>query len=100
MEIVTEVLTDFEKRTKMTKYKDKDHLKLIEGEGEKDAISSETFDFLVEEASLALLARWFPKNPPTNVDDYQKWVEIAVADASAVVSHLIEKKFIGEADPL
>lgn len=100
MEIVTEVLTDFEKRTKMTKDKEKEHLKLIEGEGGKDAVSSETFDFLVEEASLALLARWFPKNPPTNEDDYQKWVEIAVADASAVISHLIEKKFIGETQPL
>ena len=100
MEIVTEVLTDFEKRTKMTKDKEKDHLTLIEGEGEKDAISPETFDFLVEEASLALLARWFPKNPPTNEDDYQKWVEIAVADASAVISHLIDKNFIGETQPL
>jgi hypothetical protein len=100
MEIVTEVLTDFEKRTKMTKDKEKEHLTLIEGEGEKDAISPETFDFLVEEASLALLARWFPKNPPTNEDDYQKWVEIAVADASAVISHLIDKKFIGETQPL
>jgi hypothetical protein len=100
MEIVTEVLTDFEKRTKMTKDKEKEHLTLIEGEGEKDAVSPETFDFLVEEASLALLARWFPKNPPTNEDDYQKWVEIAVADASAVISHLIDKKFIGETQPL
>lgn len=96
MEIVTEVLTDFEKRKKMTKDKEKDYLKVIEGEGKKDAVSSETFDFLVEEASLALLARWFPKNPPKDEVDYQKWVEIAVEDATAVISHLIEKKFIGE----
>ncbi len=96
MEIVTEVLMDFEKRKKMTKDKEKDYLKVIEGEGKKDAVSTETFDFLVEEASLALLARWFPKNPPTDEVDYQRWVEIAVEDATAVISHLIEKKFIGE----
>jgi len=100
MEIVTEVLTDFEKEEKMTKDKEKDYLKVIEGEGKKDAVSSETFDFLVEEASLALLARWFPKNPPKDEVDYQKWVEIAVEDATAVITHLIEKKFIGEDVPL
>jgi hypothetical protein len=80
----------------MTKDKETSHLKLVEGEGEKEVVSPETFDFLVEEASLALLARWFPKNPPTDENDYQQWVEIAVADASAVISHLIDKKFIGE----
>jgi hypothetical protein len=98
MEIVTEVLTDFEKKEKMTKDKEKDHLTLIEGEGQKDAVSTDTFDFLVEEASLALLARWFPKNMPTDENDYQRWVEIAVEDATAVIAHLIEKKFIGEAE--
>ena len=96
MEIVTEVLMDFEKRKKMTKDREKNYLKVIEGEGKKDAVSTETFDFLVEEASLALLARWFPKNPPTDENDYQRWVEIAVEDATAVISHLIEKKVIGE----
>jgi len=96
MEIVTEVLTDFEKEEKMTKDKEKDYLKVIEGEGKKDAVSSETFDFLVEEASLALLARWFPNKPPTDKADYEKWVEIAVDDATAVITHLIDKKFIGE----
>ena len=80
----------------MTKDKETGHLKLVEGEGEKELVSPETFDFLVEEASLALLARWFPKNPPTNEEDYQRWVEIAVEDATAVITHLIEKKFIGE----
>jgi hypothetical protein len=98
MEIVTEVLTDFEKEEKMTKDKEKDHLTLIEGEGQKDAVSTDTFDFLVEEASLALLARWFPKNMPTDENDYQRWVEIAVEDATAVITHLIENKFIGEAE--
>ena len=96
MEIVTEVLTDFEKRTKMTEDKEKEHLTLINGGGEKDAVSTETFDFLVEEASLALLARWFPNKPPTDKADYEKWVEIAVDDATAVITHLIDKKFIGE----
>ena len=100
MEIVTEVLTDFEKRKKMTEDKEKEHLTLINGGGEKDAVSPETFDFLVEEASLALLARWFPKNPPKDNNDYEQWVEIAVADASAVISHLIDKKFIGEGGAL
>ena len=80
----------------MTKDKETSHLKLVEGEGEKEVVSPETFDFLVEEASLALLARWFPKNPPKDENDYEQWVEIAVADASAVISHLIDKKFIGE----
>ena len=80
----------------MTKDKETSHLKLVEGEGEKEVVSPDTFDFLVEEASLALLARWFPKNPPTDEADYQRWVEIAVEDATAVITHLIEKKFIGE----
>ena len=80
----------------MTKDKETGHLKLVEGEGEKEVVSPETFDFLVEEASLALLARWFPKNPPTDENDYQRWVEIAVEDATAVITHLIEKKFRGE----
>ena len=80
----------------MTKDKETSHLKLVEGEGEKEVVSPETFDFLVEEASLALLARWFPKNLPANKADYEKWLEIAVEDASAVISHLIDKKFIGE----
>jgi hypothetical protein len=84
----------------MTKDKETSHLKLVEGEGEKEVVSPETFDFLVEEASLALLARWFPKNPPTDENDYQRWVEIAVEDATAVITHLIEKKFIGEDVPL
>ena len=80
----------------MTKDTETGHLKLVEGEGDKEVVSPETFDFLVEEASLALLARWFPKNPPTDEVDYQRWVEIAVEDATAVITHLIEKKFIGE----
>ena len=80
----------------MTKDKETSHLKLVNGEGEKEVVSPETFDFLVEEASLALLARWFPKNLPTDKADYEKWLEIAVEDASAVISHLIDKKFIGE----
>ena len=84
----------------MTKDKETSHLKLVNGEGEKEVVSPETFDFLVEEASLALLARWFPKNPPKDEVDYQKWVEIAVEDATAVITHLIEKKFIGEDVPL
>lgn len=80
----------------MTKDKETSHLKLVNGEGEKEVVSPETFDFLVEEASLALLARWFPKNPPANKDDYEKWLEIAVDDATAVITHLIDKKYIGE----
>jgi hypothetical protein len=80
----------------MTKDKETGHLKLVKGEGEKEVVSPETFDFLVEEASLALLARWFPKNPPKNKADYEKWLEIAVDDATAVITHLIDKKFIGE----
>ncbi len=80
----------------MTKDKETSHLKLVNGEGEKEVVSPETFDFLVEEASLALLARWFPKNLPANKADYEKWLEIAVDDATAVITHLIDKKFIGE----
>ena len=80
----------------MTKDKETSHLKLVNGEGEEEVVSPETFDFLVEEASLALLARWFPNKPPTDKADYEKWVEIAVDDATAVITHLIDKKFIGE----
>lgn len=80
----------------MTKEKKTSHLKVVKGESEKEVVSPETFDFLVEEASLALLARWFPNKPPTDKADYEKWVEIAVDDATAVITHLIDKKFIGE----
>ena len=80
----------------MTKDKETGHMKLVNGEVVKEVVSPETFDFLVEEASLALLARWFPNKPPTDKADYEKWVEIAVDDATAVITHLIDKKFIGE----
>ena len=54
---------------------------------------SEMEEFLIEEVATALLKRWFPKRLPVG-DDFEKWTEIALADATAVVKHLVEKQII------
>ena len=54
---------------------------------------SEMEEFLIEEVATALLKRWFPKRLPVG-DDFEKWTEIALADSTAVVKHLIEKQIL------
>lgn len=43
---------------------------------------------LVQEVSFALMKWWFPNRLPVG-DDYQRWVEISLKDAEAVVTHLM-----------
>lgn len=43
---------------------------------------------LTQEIAFALLKWWFPNRLPTG-DDYQKWVEISLKDATAVTEHLV-----------
>jgi len=50
---------------------------------------------LVEEAAYALMKRWFPNRLPTG-EDYLKWVEISVADATAVVEHFVDSGILTE----
>lgn len=52
---------------------------------------------LVQEAATALMQRWFPGRLPTG-EDFEKWTEIALADASAVIAHFIERGIIVEAE--
>lgn len=43
---------------------------------------------LIQEVSFALMKWWFPNRLPVG-DDYQRWVEISLKDAEAVVTHLM-----------
>jgi hypothetical protein len=66
-------------------------LQVIEGEGFPENLKRQ----LVEEAAYALMKRWFPNRLPTG-DDYLKWVEISVADSTAVVEHFIDSGILAE----
>ena len=77
-------------------------LHLVENENGLEGLSmedeflqkiSEMEEFLIEEVATALLKRWFPKRLPVG-DDFEKWTEIALADSTAVVKHLIEKQIL------
>jgi acetyl/propionyl-CoA carboxylase alpha subunit len=77
-------------------------LHLVENENGSEGLSmedeflqkiSEMEEFLIEEVATALLKRWFPKRLPVG-DDFEKWTEIALADSTAVVKHLIEKQIL------
>ena len=77
-------------------------LHLVENENSSEGLSmedeflqkiSEMEEFLIEEVATALLKRWFPKRLPVG-DDFEKWTEIALADSTAVVKHLIEKQIL------
>jgi len=54
-------------------------------------------EVLIQEMALALLQRWFPTRMPVG-DDYEKWIEIALEDATAVFDHLVEKEFLIEVE--
>lgn len=77
-------------------------LHLVENENGSEGLSmedeflqkiSEMEEFLIEEVATALIKRWFPKRLPVG-DDFEKWTEIALADSTAVVKHLIEKQIL------
>jgi hypothetical protein len=78
---------------------EKTRLHLVQDEVEVDMETeflqkiSEMEEFLIEEVANALLKRWFPKRLPVG-DDFEKWTEIALADATAVVKHLVERQVI------
>ena len=46
-------------------------------------------ELLTREVSFALMKWWFPNRVPTG-EDYDKWVDISLKDASAVVEHLMK----------
>lgn len=50
----------------------------------------DALEALKEEMVIALMKRWFPNRLPTG-EDYERWVEIALDDATAIVDHLVEK---------
>ena len=77
-------------------------LHLVENENGSEVLSmedefiqkiSEMEEFLIEEVATALIKRWFPKRLPVG-EDFEKWTEIALADSTAVVKHLIEKQIL------
>jgi hypothetical protein len=43
------------------------------------------------------MQRWFPGRLPTG-EDFERWTEIALADASAVIAHFMERGIIVEAE--
>lgn len=58
-------------------------------------IPSDLVIALIQEAATALMQRWFPEKLPVG-DDFEKWTEIALADASAVIAHFVERGIIVE----
>lgn len=66
-------------------------LKVIEGEAFPETLKQE----LVEEAAYALMKRWFPNRLPTG-EDYEKWIEISIADSMAVIEHFINAGILAE----
>lgn len=60
-------------------------------------VPSELVIALIQEAATALIQRWFPNRLPTG-EDFEKWTEIALADASAVIAHFMERGIIVEAE--
>lgn len=71
-------------------------LEVVRSEVALPEIPSELVISLIQEAAMALIQRWFPNRLPTG-EDFEKWTEIALADASAVIAHFIERGIIVEA---
>ena len=72
-------------------------LEVVRSEVGLPEMPSELVIALVQEAATALMQRWFPDRLPTG-EDFEKWTEIALADASAVIAHFIERGIIVEGD--
>ena len=84
----------FEKGEEMT---DRPDLEVIRTEVTLPEVPSELVIALIQEAATALIQRWFPNRLPTG-EDFEKWTEIALADASAVIAHFMERGIIVEAE--
>lgn len=76
---------------------DRPELEVVRTEISLPEIPSDLVISLIQEAATALIQRWFPDRLPTG-EDFEKWTEIALADASAVIAHFIERGIIVEAE--
>ena len=76
---------------------DRPDLEVVRSEIALPEIPSDLVISLIQEAATALMQRWFPNRLPTG-EDFEKWTEIALADASAVIAHFIEQGIIVEAE--
>lgn len=86
--------TEIEKEEEMT---DRPELEVVRTEVSLPEIPSDLVISLIQEAATGLMQRWFPNRLPTG-EDFEKWTEIALADASAVIAHFIERGIIVEAE--
>jgi hypothetical protein len=86
--------TEIEKEEEMT---DGPNLEIVRTEISLPEIPSELVISLIQEAATALMQRWFPNRLPAG-EDFERWTEIALADASAVIAHFIERGIIVEAE--
>ena len=86
--------TEIEKEEEMT---DRPELEVVRTEVSLPEIPSDLVISLIQEAATALMQRWFPNRLPTG-EDFERWTEIALADASAVIAHFMERGIIVEAE--
>ena len=86
--------TEVEREEEMT---DGPSLEVVRTEISLPEIPSDLVISLIQEAATALMQRWFPNRLPTG-EDFERWTEIALADASAVIAHFIERGIIVEAE--
>ena len=86
--------TKIEREEEMT---DGPELEVVRTEISLPEIPSDLVISLIQEAATALMQRWFPDRLPTG-EDFERWTEIALADASAVIAHFIERGIIVEAE--
>ena len=86
--------TEIEREEEMT---DRPELEVVRTEISLPEIPSELVISLIQEAATALMQRWFPGRLPTG-EDFERWTEIALADASAVIAHFMERGIIVEAE--
>jgi hypothetical protein len=86
--------TEIEREEEMT---DRQELEIVRTEISLPEIPSDLVISLIQEAATALMQRWFPGRLPTG-EDFERWTEIALADASAVIAHFIERGIIVEAE--
>jgi hypothetical protein len=86
--------TEIEREEEMT---DRPELEVVRTEISLPEIPSDLVISLIQEAATALMQRWFPNRLPTG-EDFERWTEIALADASAVIAHFMERGIIVEAE--
>jgi hypothetical protein len=86
--------TEIEREEEMT---DRPELEVVRTEISLPEIPSDLVISLIQEAATALMQRWFPNRLPTG-EDFEKWTEIALSDASAVIAHFMERGIIVEAE--